>query len=148
MVFFAALLLFLASCGQPPSYPNFTNCDQKYYEQVADACDLLLQTNQSNAGKQHRMTGDDPQLPPVLKDLHATEIDVDSNVEVVGISNRVSSVSIEIDMARMGWGINWGPAEIGDPNSAWELSAGNEGSIKVLYSRAKTGVRGTVPNAK
>ena len=79
LVLLAALLATTVS-NSPPGYVTFTRYrSQKYYSRFADGCDLLMSQRKSKFLNASRVSGNDPRLPPILRNFHASYIDVTTN---------------------------------------------------------------------
>jgi hypothetical protein len=120
------LLVGMTGCGQSPSFNSFVRHDTKYYAEFARECDSLI----ARTSAPRRVRGDEEGLPTLLRGLHVPWIELDTN-----------RVSISTGEGRGGYGILWGPSSRNP--ALWELSAGAESYITVLYSENKiTGSRG------
>ena len=118
--------------GYNSGYLEFVSKDQNYYRMLAESCDRLLEMKSIPSGDELVLAGDDKRLPPLLKDLNPEMVKVARNLNVG--SNHISFVMIKTGVGRSGFSILWGQAEYGGSGAPWQLSAGDEGQSRVLYT--------------
>ncbi len=128
--------------GEPPTFNDFIGRNQKYYEELANACNgiLLIPPSQKDLHakkvenypnfKRWEFRGDDRLLPPTIRNLHASSVSVESNSKG---GNKIHSQVI-IWYERSYW-IKWKQFE--DGNGPWILSAGDEYRDIVVYTAQK-----------
>ena len=126
----------LVSCGRSTSYRNFTSQNQSYYAQVGESCSHLLAQlppSSTNKAKEWKIKGDDPTLPTILRNLHATRIRVIAGF-MDGTNSYAGGVSIAFGVSRAGWAIVWERNDYGNGNTPWELYVSDEGGQKIVFS--------------
>lgn len=130
-----SLLLCISSCHKVTNgYIDFLNRDQKYYGEIANACeDMLVQTNHSNG--EWEILGGSKDLPLCILDLGATKVKVVSH-QLEG-TNLISYVWIMVGTSRDGFGVTWEHNDYGNGSDHWELSANADGKRTVVYSVQK-----------
>ena len=99
-------------------YLRFVEKDQKYYSQVARACDAILAQHPLGTNEFIGMPGSDSSVPGIIRDLHPSAITISSNRVHVMVGVRE-------------FGMSW-EAQDGDTNS-WTLNVYAEGPERVLY---------------
>jgi hypothetical protein len=140
-----AIAVGLVSCQQSPSYSEFMKRDQKYYAQVAAACDTFLSKHPGGATPSVLIPDDNPGddfMSPILRDLNSGRIETSSNF--LGETNSVSRMLIMVGvswgkLAKGGFEIIW--ANSREDSSLWNLTTHTEGlPDKVMFSLRKTTV--------
>jgi len=111
------LVVLVLSCLKSP-YLRFIEKDQKYYSDVARACDLMLQRHPLGTNEVIQLPIRDVSVPSVIHDLHPSAITLSSNRVHVMVGVR--------DV-----GMSWEALD-GDTNS-WVLNVYPEGPGKALY---------------
>jgi hypothetical protein len=138
-----AIAVGLVSCQQSPSYSDFMKRDQKYYAQVAAACDIFLLNHPGGATPSIWIPNDNPGddlMPPILRDLNAGRIETSSNF--LKGTNSVPRMLIMVGvswgkLAKGGFGIIWENSR--EDSSLWNLTTHTEGlPDKVVFSLWKT----------
>lgn len=119
--------LFVTSVSHsPPGYVSFTRYrSQKYYSRFADGCDLLIAQVKSKSLNDGILSGNDPRLPPILRKLYA------SNIEV-----RTNHVWLTLD-DESGYGVMWEEDEY-RPH-VWKLTVYSESAPFVVFERKVMG---------
>jgi hypothetical protein len=106
----------------PPSYLSFSrHRSQTYYSNFANACNQLIANTANRSTNEIQLNGDDTKLPTLLRDLHATSIDVGSN-----------NVTLLVDILA-GYAVVW---HADDSNSnLWKLTVRSEAEPKDVLVR-------------
>ncbi|HVU27408.1 MAG TPA: hypothetical protein VHG71_06690 [Verrucomicrobiae bacterium] len=133
LVLVPTILALIAPTLLQPRWVRFTHKSQKYYSQLAQGCDLVLKqyplgtnampvlgdgTNVVDSFR--KISGHDPSLPKIIRDLGPSELFISSNH--VGIMVGVRD-----------FGINW-QAQEGNTN-CWTMTINTEGPESAVYSR-------------
>lgn len=135
---FGVVVSVLTSCSRSPSFNDFMTQDQKYYAELAQACDQLIsQTNVVKLKPNHRpivstfsVSPDDANLPDAIRNIRPTYIEVDRCE--AGITNCLTFVWIKVGGSGAGYGIRWST----DTVERWELSVGGgEAGGGVVYTK-------------
>jgi len=130
------VLGFMVSCERSTNYRSFLQHDQSYYTQVAEACgDLIVRLPPGDTNKANNwyIQANDPMLPPILRELHATRIRVLSSF-MDGTNYYAGGGSISFGVSKSGWAIVWERNDYGNGNTPWELYVNSEGGPKIVYS--------------
>jgi hypothetical protein len=106
---------------------QFMHHDQKYFRDFARACDSLLQQRPLGTNAYIRVPGDDPSLPPVIRDLRY-------GVDRVIISSNL--VLIFVPAPYHGFGITWRPQNETDTN-VWTLVTCCESHERLAYAEQR-----------
>jgi hypothetical protein len=72
-------VVILTRPNHPPSYLDFVDRDSAFYASFANACDQVIQNNRSNISQRLRIDGTNLTLPPLIKHVMPSYVDVDSN---------------------------------------------------------------------
>jgi hypothetical protein len=99
-------------------YLRFVEEDQKYYSQVARACDLIREQHPLGTNEFVRLSGGDASVPSIIRDLRPSAITI--------ASNRVHVMAGVRD-----FGMSW-EAQEGDTN-LWALNVYPAWQGKALY---------------
>lgn len=130
-------IFLIVSSSRRPSLNQFRARDQKFYEDLALACNhLLFQTNVVKLKPNHRpiastfsVSPNDANLPDAIRNIRPTYIEVDRCD--TGITNCLTFVWIKIGAWGAGYGIRWST----NLSEQWELSASGEGGGGVVYTK-------------
>src|SRR3954469_17420072 len=137
IVVLAALVFgvaFWALFGRQAAYRHFSRMDSGYYRQLADACDSLLQqhpvgtndwvspTGHGSPENAIQISGSDPALPKLIRDLNPDKITVHPNRVFIGVPNG-------------GFAIIWGQSDKG--TNWWHLRVYAGDEKKTLYETTK-----------
>lgn len=128
------VLVVMVAYRLPPTYYGFMMHSQRYYAQIATACDYLIETTPHSATNTvgqwppgiTALRGDAKSLPPAVRHLHANKVLVETN-----------GVIIAIGVSRLGYSIVWERSPYDDTGKRWELATVAENLRRVVYSRNK-----------
>ena len=127
-----SMTMILWACDRLQSgFLAFQKHDQKYFSEIAKACnELLSQTN--SISSEETIQGNDVSLPAPLFNLHATTVKVARHIQVE--TNFESGVSIIFGEGRPDYTISWHQNDYGNGYKPWELSANGDGVYNVVFS--------------
>ena len=112
--------IFWSAAKRSPSYLAFTeHRSPEYYSEFAQACDKLIVTVRPTAAVTE-LRGDDPRMPPILKAIEPSHVEVGTN-----------RVWLVMEPAR--YGVVWGP-EDSDPK-IWHLTAHAGAGPVLLFTK-------------
>ena len=126
ILLFGALIGFLGLavvCFPKPPVLQFMHHDQKYFRDFAQACDTVLQQHPLGTNAYIRISGGDPSLPPIIRNLRY-------GIDRVTISSNL--VHIVVPAPYHGFGIAWEPNYETDTN-VWALTTWYESEPRVAY---------------
>lgn len=141
---FVGVLVVCIIDAKRPSYAALMQHDQKYYSQVATACDAFLSKHPDGQTSSVYMPSDNGEnfLPPVLRELKPERLEVSS--DFFGGTNSVSRLVIMVGvrwgkLAKDGYEIIWENSRA--DLSLWNLTTHTEGlPDKIVFSLRKTAV--------
>ena len=108
-------------CFPNPPVLQFMHHDQRYFKEFARACDSVLQRHPLGTNDYIRIPGDDPSLPPIIRNLRY-------GVDRVTISS--NRVHVVVPAPWHGFGIAWEPQT---NTNVWVLTTWNESEPRVAY---------------
>jgi len=109
---------------KPKQFRFVENNDQKYFADLARACDVVKMQNPLGTNDFVLIGGTNASLPKIIRDLKPSRITVASNHTHITVGN-----------SRMGFGISWKLDET--KTNCWTMSANGEGGSQVVYSEAR-----------
>ncbi|MGC3958682.1 MAG: hypothetical protein QM813_12310 [Verrucomicrobiota bacterium] len=98
--------------------------NQRYYSEFARACDSVLAQHPLGTNTFICITGADPSLPKIIRDLESSRVTISSN-----------SVHLMVGAGRGGFGILWAQNEA--QTNVWTISTFAESMQKVAYTETR-----------
>jgi hypothetical protein len=132
-IFVLVFVVVLATNERPVSYSDFLSRDQQEIAVIADACDKFLRVTPRDATMIRVLSGNDKSLPPILRELRATQVEVASGFRegTNTLSRMLMTIGKPKDQFTVAWENN------AKDNSLWELvvTGAEEQRIVVLSLR-------------
>jgi|SRR5688572_30701050 len=106
------------------SYLRFMHKSERYYSELARACDSVLAAHPLGTNEFIRISGTDPSLPERIRDLQPSRVTISSN-----------RVHLMVGVGRGGFGISWEQDET-QPN-VWTINTFAESLQRVAYAEKR-----------